>query len=375
MENQAPVKSVGTILREARLAKGLTLADVEKATNIREQLLVYLETEEFEKTPGEFFVKGAIRTYGNFLELNGPELVDLYKASQAGKQLHEVEAHGIREAKNVTMKLQLKDKRDIGSGNGKLEINLPWKQIAMGVAGLAVMGVLYFAVPAVINWVSTVSVNVPKVSPAPHKISDNQEKAQSKPVPDKLVMELQASGKCWLEVSADGEKIAETMLYEGDKKTYEAKDKLIAKFGNIGAVQVKLNGELQNIVGEQGVAVKTYTREPVQENKQDEAKEKQDEKPKDESSAKIDEQPKDEPSSKSDEQSKVESSTKIEENSQADTSVKEAEQPKAEASTKVVEQPQAEPSNKVEEQPKANSNIKAEKRSKSKANSKDTKNN
>mgnify|MGYP003298966306 CR=1 FL=1 len=122
MENQAPVKSVGTILREARLAKGLTLADVEKATNIREQLLGYLETEEFEKTPGEFFVKGAIRTYGNFLELNGPELVDLYKASQAGKQLHEVEAHGIREAKNVTMKLQLKDKRDIGSGNGKLEI-------------------------------------------------------------------------------------------------------------------------------------------------------------------------------------------------------------------------------------------------------------
>lgn len=279
-ENQAVEKTVGMLLKEARLAKGLTLQAVEEATHIYSKNIEHLENDEYDKTPGEFFVKGALRNYGNFLGLDGPQLVDMYKASVAGKALHEVEAHGIREAKNVTMNIQLKDKRDIGSGSGSFNVkekmddmNLPWKQIAMGIAGLAVIGALYFAVPAVINWGSNISftspsVDKPKITPA-----TIDEKKDAKPVVEKLVLELEATDKCWLEVYGDDKKLEETMLYAGVKKSYEAKDKLVVKYGNVAAVKITLNGEVQNTEGEKGVSNKVYMRErPTGSAKNEEAK-------------------------------------------------------------------------------------------------------
>lgn len=265
------IKSVGAILREARLAKGLSIEEVEKATNIRASHIVNLENEAYDKTPGEFFVKGAIRNYGNFLGLNGPELVEQYKASVAGKALHEVEAHDIREAKNVTMKLQLKEKRDVGSGTGKLDVqelvgfSVNWKLIAAGAAGLGLIAGLYFAVPAVTGWVKNMSANSPKVSVAPTTVNNKQDGAENV-VTDKVILELKASGRCWLEVSGDGKVIEEVMLREGDVKKYEANDKLVVKYGNIGAVQLKLNGKEVDLKGERGVANKVYTRETAAKN-------------------------------------------------------------------------------------------------------------
>lgn len=261
-------KSVGNLLREARLAKGLSIEEIESATNIRGLFLTYLENEEYDKTPGEFFVKGAIRTYGNFLGLDGAKLVELYKQSSGGKTLHATEAQGIREAKNVTMKLQLKDKRDIGSGTGKIELpklsqmNIPWLQVGMGAAALVLIGALYFAVPAVINWSKT-SKEQPS-APAPIVAPQKETQPKAAPVIDKLVLELKASGACWLEVTADGNKVAELMLREGDSKTYEAKEKLTVKYGNVGAVNIILNGKNLNAVGEHGVANMVYTKETLE---------------------------------------------------------------------------------------------------------------
>lgn len=267
MEEAKVEKSVGTILREARLAQGKSLEDIEKATNIRQNLVAHIENDEYDKTPGEFFVKGAIRNYGNYLGLDGPALVEQYKASASGKALHEVASEGIREAGNVTMKLQLKDKRDIGSGTGKLDLStprewdLPWKEIAMGVAGLVVMGALYFAVPAIINW----SKSQPAVTTTtPDKQEQNVKTNEVIPAIDKLTLEIKAAGSCWLEVNADGKRVAEIMLREGDVKTYEAKENLTVKYGNIASVMVKINGKEQNLRGERGVYNMIYTKESVE---------------------------------------------------------------------------------------------------------------
>ena len=78
------MENVSNMLLEARLAKGLTLEEAEAATSIRKLYLDAVEKGEFEKVPGEVFTKGIIRTYGNFLGLNGPELVNIYKAQTSG---------------------------------------------------------------------------------------------------------------------------------------------------------------------------------------------------------------------------------------------------------------------------------------------------
>ena len=89
-------KSVGTLLREARLAKKLSLAEAEQGTSIRRRYLEAIENDEYEKTPGEVFLKGMLRNYGNFLGLNGPELVQLYKASATGMGKESARSTGIR---------------------------------------------------------------------------------------------------------------------------------------------------------------------------------------------------------------------------------------------------------------------------------------
>ena len=267
MDNE---KTVGAILKEARLAKGISLADAEKGTSIRSRYLQAVENDEYDKTPGEVFLKGIIRNYGNFLGLNGPELVNEYKASAAGMAAEVVRSQGIREVDKVRLNIQLKEKRDIGSGTGRFEMpKLPMKQCLAGLAVVAVLAAGYFAIPATINYFK----NMPK-----------EEAKQTEPVKpaataavalDKVTVDLEAEGDCWLEASADGKELFAGILHAKESKHFEAKDKLIVKYGNIGVVRIKVNGQPVDLKGEHGVAVKTYLRnaptQPVAASKAEEA--------------------------------------------------------------------------------------------------------
>lgn len=255
-------KTVGTILREARLAKRLSLADAEKGTSIRSRYLEALERDEYDKTPGEVFMKGMIRNYGNFLGLNGPELVQLYKASAAGVAKEAVKSAGIREVDKVKLNIQLKDPRDVGSGTGRFELpHVNVKQCLAGVVVLLVLGGGYFGIPKAIDYFKhrllTVASETQKVKQA----------AKPAVVWDKVQVELEATGDCWLEVQAEGKEIFAGMLRAKDKKTFEAKEKLIVKYGNIGVVKVVFNGEPVDLQGQHGVQVKTYTLQGTQEEK------------------------------------------------------------------------------------------------------------
>ncbi len=250
-------KSVGTILKEARLAKNFSLADVEKGTSIRWRYIEAIENDAYDKTPGEVFVKGIIRNYGNFLGLDGSALVTKYKASVAGIAAEQAQSKGIREVDKVRLNIQLKDKRDIGSGTGKFEIpSFPLKQCLAGMAAAAVLVLGYFAIPAAIDYVKSMPVSEPK-----QEQQQVQEKSEPLIIADNVIVEMEAGGECWLEVTADGKEIFVGLLQPKEKKTFEAKDKLIIKYGNIGAVNIKVNGQLIDLKGEHGVSVKTYTRD------------------------------------------------------------------------------------------------------------------
>lgn len=269
MEN---VNSVGSILKEARVKKGLSLIDAEKATTIRCSYLDALEQDEYYKLPEEVFIKGMIRNYGNFLGLNGPELVDLYKAEKAGTAIEKVKSKGIREVENVKINISLKQHRSAGSGpeayqgpsSNKQALA---KQIFAGFLGVVVLVGGYFGIPKameMLNSKNEVKTNavIEVATPATTKANDatNKQAAELAPVVENVVVEMTAHGKCWLEVSADGVSIFEGMLSAQDTKTFEAKDKLIVKYGNVGVMEVKVNGQPVSMQGEQGVAIKTYTR-------------------------------------------------------------------------------------------------------------------
>src|SRR5918998_5145221 len=71
---------IGTSLREARIRRGLDLAEAEAATKIRPRYLQALEEEQFDLLPSPTYVKGFMRTYAEFLGLDGQLYVDEYNS-------------------------------------------------------------------------------------------------------------------------------------------------------------------------------------------------------------------------------------------------------------------------------------------------------
>jgi cytoskeleton protein RodZ len=67
---------IGSTLREARTRQELELHDAERATRIRAKYLAALEEERFDQLPAEAYAKAFLRTYADFLGLDG----DLYVA-------------------------------------------------------------------------------------------------------------------------------------------------------------------------------------------------------------------------------------------------------------------------------------------------------
>jgi cytoskeletal protein RodZ len=69
---------IGTSLRQARQHRSVGVPDVERETRIRAKYLVALEEEQFALLPGAAYVRGFLRTYAEFLGLDGNLLVDEY---------------------------------------------------------------------------------------------------------------------------------------------------------------------------------------------------------------------------------------------------------------------------------------------------------
>jgi cytoskeleton protein RodZ len=74
------VFEIGETLREARTRKGWSLKDAEDRTKIRSKYLQALEHDDFSVIPGPTFVRGFLRTYAGFLDLDAALLVEEYRA-------------------------------------------------------------------------------------------------------------------------------------------------------------------------------------------------------------------------------------------------------------------------------------------------------
>jgi Helix-turn-helix domain len=71
---------IGHSLREARVRQGLDYSQVELATKIRAKYIHALEDEQFEVLPVGTYIKGFLRSYAEFLGLDGQLYVDEYNS-------------------------------------------------------------------------------------------------------------------------------------------------------------------------------------------------------------------------------------------------------------------------------------------------------
>lgn len=76
------MESIGAKLQGTRESKGYSIEQVARETHIAKRFIEAMEAEDFDSFPGEPYLLGFLRTYANFLDLDGNELVTLYKNTQ-----------------------------------------------------------------------------------------------------------------------------------------------------------------------------------------------------------------------------------------------------------------------------------------------------
>ena len=82
---------IGNSLREARLRQGLDFSEIEQSTKIRGKYLRALEDEQFEVLPAQTYVKGFLRSYADYLGLDGQLYVDEFNSRYVRGELEEEE--------------------------------------------------------------------------------------------------------------------------------------------------------------------------------------------------------------------------------------------------------------------------------------------
>lgn len=78
-EKAPKITKIGAMLKEMRQQKGLKLVDVAKKLCIRRCYLEAIEESNYSEIPAFPYGNGFIRSYANFLGLNGENIIELYK--------------------------------------------------------------------------------------------------------------------------------------------------------------------------------------------------------------------------------------------------------------------------------------------------------
>jgi len=76
------VEELGSLLREAREAKGLTLSEAQQTTRINSKYLQALEEGRYDQLPTQVHVRGYLRNYAKYLMLDPNPLLERYELNQ-----------------------------------------------------------------------------------------------------------------------------------------------------------------------------------------------------------------------------------------------------------------------------------------------------
>jgi cytoskeleton protein RodZ len=77
---------VGQILRRTREHYGQSIVDIERALRIRASQIAAIEENDMAKLPGRVYALGFVRTYSEYLGLDGNKMVHLFKAQAGGSK-------------------------------------------------------------------------------------------------------------------------------------------------------------------------------------------------------------------------------------------------------------------------------------------------
>ena len=231
---------IGARLKEARLAKGLTVEDVEAQTKIRRKYISALEDEQFEILPGRVYAKAFLKTYTKFLGVELGEEV-IFPGGIFADELP------LERDEPMFAPPPPKQSRS-GGFFRRLLIGLA---LFAGLAALLVVG----------SWL--IGNSLAPRAPEPAVVNNNPgagghsvleiPPVASEPavVYDGLTLDFNVKDRpCWMLVVVDGIEAYQGTLQPGESKSFAGKEKIRARFGDAGAVEAVQNGENLGMMSE-----------------------------------------------------------------------------------------------------------------------------
>jgi cytoskeletal protein RodZ len=234
------VFEIGNSLREARVRQQLELGEIELATKIRARYLRALEEETFEALPAQTYVKGFLRTYADYLGLDGQLYVDEFN-SRFG-----VEGEEAREPVVARRSSQVRRQQ---------HRRLERRWVVFALAGIGALLAFFFAAwkfggnsRETIPNLSTTNAGPTKSKILPPASPTKPAKVQ--PASFKLYVRA-VNGNCWLDVrnwSSSGKSRFTGTVELGQSQRFVAR-RLWVNFGAPGNLAIVFNGRVVHVAG------------------------------------------------------------------------------------------------------------------------------
>jgi cytoskeletal protein RodZ len=245
------VWTLGETLRQARLDKGVSLADAARETRIRRGYLEALEAEDAAALPPVVYTRGFLRTYAEYLGLNAQAMVDLFQPTARREP-----APSLRPAvPRVAIPRQI-----------------PLRPVMYALSSVVFIALLVFAW----NWYQDVQHTLNQgdstlrgragtptppgarlptpfpialASPSPTAVPTPEPTPAPSPTPviDGILVEFRATARVYVEAAVDGKQaIAETLAAGTQRSLPLAQQSVVMRASNGSAVEITVNGARQD---------------------------------------------------------------------------------------------------------------------------------
>jgi cytoskeletal protein RodZ len=251
---------LGEMLRSAREAKGVSLAQAEAATMIKRVYLQALEDDDHTLLPGAVYTKGFLRNYATYLGLDPNHVLSAYhreypELSQDIVAPSAIKPHGTS---------QLITGGTLASAVLVLVIAFfsvyVYRQVqafrqASPAASTADAVATPTAIPPTPTALAVAAVSIPSTAtPAPQPTAT--------PVLNAAQVTAKVNQDAWMQVQIDGQTAFEGVLKAGQTQTWTGKDDVFLWVGNAGGVNVTFNGTDLGALGAAGQVVKKDFKKP-----------------------------------------------------------------------------------------------------------------
>jgi len=257
---------IGPLLERKRLEKGLSLKEVEQATKIRTRYLEGLEREDPTVLPDPVYARGFLKTYANFLGLDGEQLSQEMRDRRAPRRERQLE---YERPKTSEFEQPLITPGGLGgTGRGRIS-GTTILTVALAVLVLAtVIGVLYY--------IGSRSVGG-GANDTPEELADQSLSQEEEEEPDTetaarrtdpaaansmgsnalanntVTVTVKVVGfPSGLTVLTDGTVASDLFAQPGFSQTFKAQRAVTVSAANAGAVEVEANGQNIGRLGQYG---------------------------------------------------------------------------------------------------------------------------